>query len=43
MSQSVLQRNYCSISIIVLTLVILLVDIWTPLGFGIWELYAIPL
>src|ERR1700720_3239635 len=43
MSQSVLQRNYCSISIIVLTLAILLVDIWTPLGFGIWELYAIPL
>jgi PAS domain S-box-containing protein len=43
MSQSILRRNYCSIFIILLTLGILLIDIWTPLGFGIWELYAVPL
>jgi PAS domain S-box-containing protein len=43
MSQSILQRNYCSIFIILLTLGILFVDIWIPLGFGIWELYAVPL
>jgi PAS domain S-box-containing protein len=43
MSQSILQRNYCSIFIILLTLGILLIDIWTPLGFGVWELYAVPL
>ena len=43
MSQSILRTNYCSIFIILLTLGILLVDIWTPLGFGVWELYAVPL
>lgn len=43
MSQSILQKNYCSIFIILLTLGILAIDIWTPLGFGIWELYAVPL
>jgi PAS domain S-box-containing protein len=43
MSQSILRRNYCSIFIILLTLGILLIDIWTPLGFGVWELYAVPL
>jgi len=43
MSQSILQRNYCSSFIILLTVGILLIDIWVPLGFGIWELYAVPL
>ena len=43
MSQPRLRTNYCSIFIILLTLGILLVDIWTPLGFGVWELYAVPL
>src|SRR5215470_2368738 len=43
MSQSILQRNYCSIFIILLTLGILVLDIVTPLGFGVWELYAVPL
>jgi PAS domain S-box-containing protein len=43
MSQSILRTNYYSIFIILLTLGILLVDIWTPLGFGVWELYAVPL
>ena len=42
MSQSILQKNYCSIFIILLTLGILAIDIWTPLGFGVWELYAVP-
>src|SRR4029077_7748799 len=43
MSQSILQRNYSSIFIVLLTLGILVIDIWTPLGFGVWELYAVPL
>src|SRR4029453_8777811 len=43
MSQSILRRNYWSIFIILLTLGILVIDIWTPLGFGVWELYAVPL
>jgi PAS domain S-box-containing protein len=43
MSQSILQRNYSALFIILLTVGILLVDIWIPLGFGIWELYAVPL
>src|SRR5215470_6825363 len=43
MSQSIFQKNYCSIFIILLTLGILAIDIWTPLGFGVWELYAVPL
>ena len=43
MSQSVLQENYSSILIILLTAGILVIDIWTPLGFGVWELYAVPL
>jgi PAS domain S-box-containing protein len=43
MIQSILQRNYSSIFIILLTLGILAIDIWTPLGFGVWELYAVPL
>jgi PAS domain-containing protein len=43
MSQSILQRNYQSLFVIGLTLAILVVDIFMPLGFGIWELYAVPL
>ncbi|MGE5817026.1 MAG: PAS domain-containing protein [Deltaproteobacteria bacterium] len=43
MSRSFFQRNYCSILITGMTVVILIVDLWIPLGFGIWELYAIPL
>src|SRR4051794_41183716 len=42
MSHSILQKNYGSIFIILLTLGILAIDIWTPLGFGVWELYAVP-
>ncbi len=38
-----LQRNYSSILSVLLTLVIFIIDESTPLGFGIWELYAIPL
>jgi PAS domain S-box-containing protein len=43
MSQFILRRNDWSIFIILLTVGILLIDIWIPLGFGIWELYAVPL
>ena len=43
MSHSILQKNYSAISIIGLTLMILVVDVFVPLGFGIWELYALPL
>jgi PAS domain S-box-containing protein len=40
---SILQRNYCPILIILLTFGILVIDVRVPLGFGIWELYAVPL
>lgn len=43
MSRSFFPRNYCSIFITGMTVMILIVDLWIPLGFGIWELYAIPL
>ncbi|HEX7230669.1 MAG TPA: PAS domain S-box protein, partial [Candidatus Binatia bacterium] len=43
MGKSILRVNYSSILIILLTLGILVIDIWTPLGFGVWELYAVPL
>ena len=43
MSQSIVRGNYASILIILLTAGILVIDIWTPLGFGVWELYAVPL
>jgi PAS domain S-box-containing protein len=43
MTQSNLQRNYSSIFIVLLTLAIFVLDESTPLGFGIWELYAVPL
>ena len=43
MRRSLSQINYCSIFIILLTVAILQIDVWTPLGFGVWELYAIPL
>ena len=43
MTQLNLKRNYSLILSVLLTLVIFLIDESTPLGFGIWELYAIPL
>src|ERR1051325_3428730 len=43
MSQSIVRGNYASFWIILLMAGILVIDIWTPLGFGVWELYAVPL
>ncbi len=38
-----LRKNYYSIFTVLVTLIIFFIDESTPLGFGIWELYAIPL
>lgn len=38
-----LKRNYSLIFSVLLTLIIFIIDESTPLGFGIWEFYAIPL
>src|SRR5690242_14663103 len=43
MRRSLSQINYCSISIILMAVAILKIDVWTPLCFGVLELYAIPL
>ena len=43
MTTSHLQRNYYSIFVILLTAMIFVLDLQTPFGFAVWQLYAVPL